>query len=100
MMTLHGADIYVWYQGVPDVPKEFGKFQLLLISNRGTKVYPGPAPEIDMLDWPRCRYVCDDPVTNEEVDALVAHISASGFNWSKVQKLHRKDGVNQYSEPY
>ncbi len=99
-MTLHGVDIYVWYQGVPDVPKEHGKLKLILISNRGTRVYPGPVPEIDLLDWPRCRYASDDPVTNDEVDALVRHITESGFNWSKCQKLHRKDGVNQYSEPY
>jgi hypothetical protein len=99
-MTLHGVDVYIWTPDTPDLPKEFGKFTLKLISNRGTKVYPPPAPDMHLLDWPRCRFVSDDEVSDQEVDELVAHLSGLGWRWTKCQKLFRKDGVNQYSEPY
>lgn len=99
-MELHGVDIYIWSPTTPDMPKEYGKFTLKLISNRGTRIYPGPAPEIDLLDWPRCRYLSDTPVTDADVDALVGAITAQGFRWSKCQKLLVQDGVNQFSEPY
>lgn len=99
--NLHGVDIYIWSATTPDVPKTFGKFTLKLISNRGTKIYPGPAPEIDLLDWPRCRYESEEVVTNDEIDALIAEITKAGFSWNKCQKLHRDDeGNNLYSQPY
>lgn len=100
MMTLHGVDVFIWTPTTPELPKEVGKFTLQLISNRGTKIYPGPAPDIDLLDWPRCRFVSDSEVTDTEVDALVQQITGLGYKWTKLQKLFRKDGVNQYSEPY
>jgi hypothetical protein len=100
MMTLHGVDVYIWTPETPDLPKEFGKFKLKLISNRGTKVWPPPAPDMHLLDWPRSRYVSDEEVTDQEIDELVAHLSGQGYRWTKCQKLFRKDGVNQYSEPY
>ncbi len=100
MMNLHGVDIYLWIPETPDVPKEFGNMKLTMISNRGTKVYPPPAPEMDLLDWPRCRYVSETEITDVEIDQLVAHLTAIGFRWTKCQKLFRKEGVNQYSEAY
>ena len=100
-MILHGVDIYIWSATTPDVPKEFGPFKLILISNRGTRVWPPPAPDIDLLDWPRCRYVCDDPVTDAQIDQLVIKITELGFKWNKCQKLHwAADGTKLYSEPY
>jgi len=100
-MNLHGVDIFIWSSTTPEVPKEIGKFTLILISNRGTKIYPGPAPEIELLDWPRTRYCCDSVVTDAEVDEIVQKISALGFTWTKCQKLYRsEDGTNLYSEPY
>lgn len=99
-MTLHGVDVYIWTPQTPDLPKEFGKLKLILISNRGTKVWPPPAPEIELLDWPRCRFASDEVVTNEEVEALLNHLTAAGWTWTKAQKLFRQDGVNLYSEPY
>lgn len=100
MMNLHGVDVYIWTPQTPDLPKEFGKFKLILISNRGTRVYPPPAPDMDLLDWPRARFLCDDVVTDEEVDALVHHLTSLGWRWTKCQKLFIKDGVNQFSQPY
>jgi len=99
-MTLHGVDVYLWTPETPQLPITIGKFTLTLISNRGTRVWPPPAPDIKLLDWPRCRYVSDEVVTNEEVESLVAELTAAGWTWTKLQKLFREDGVNLYSEPY
>ncbi len=99
-MTLHGVDIFIWSADTPDVPKEFGPFTLALISNRGTRIYPGPAPEMDLLDWPRCRYFCEEEVTHDQIDELVNKITSLGFRWTKCQKLFRIDGVNAFSQPY
>jgi hypothetical protein len=100
MMTLHGVDVYIWTPETPDLPKEFGKFSLKLISNRGTRVWPPPAPDMDLLDWPRSRYLSDDEVTDQDIDSLVNHLTSLGYRWTKCQKLFKKDGVNQFSEPY
>lgn len=100
MMTLHGVDIYIWSDTTPEIPKEFGSLILTLISNRGTRIYPGPVPDIHLLDWPRCRYESDTVVTDADIEAVVNAITAAGFRWTKCQKLFRIDGVNQYSQPY
>lgn len=99
-MNLHGADIFLMCPDIPDVPKEVGKFSLVFISNRGTRVYPPPAPEVDLLDWSQCRYLSDQEATDAEIDDLVQHLSKAGWTWTKCQKLFKKDGVNQFSQPY
>ncbi len=99
--NLHGLDIYLWTPTTPDLPKEFRTMKLTLISNRGTRIYPPPAPEIDLLDYPRCRFESDTVVSNEDIDALVLHITELGWTWVKCQKLFRNDeGENLYSQPY
>lgn len=99
-MDLHGVDVYLRTPETPDLPKEHGKFTLTLISNRGTRVYPPPAPEMHLIDWPRCRYVSEQVVENTDIDQLVSYLSSLGWQWTKCQKLFRKDGVNLYSEAY
>lgn len=100
MMNLHGVDVYIWTPSTPDLPKEFGPFFLKLISNRGTRVYPPPAPDMDLMDWPRCRFFSESEVTDKDVNDLLVHLTDLGWRWTKTQKLFRKDGVNQFSEPY
>lgn len=99
-MNLHGVDIYIWSPEMPDVPKEFGNFKLTMITDRGTRVWPPPAPDIAPSDWPRCRYESDSEASDSDVDALVNKISDLGYVWTKCQKLYRKDGNNLYSAAY
>lgn len=100
MMTLHGVDVYIWSPTTPNVPTEFGPFTLKFITNRGTKVYPPPAPDMELMDWPRCRFLSDEVVTDKQVDELVTHLTENGFRWTATQKLLRLDGVDQFSQPY
>jgi hypothetical protein len=53
---LQGVDVFVRNDGMPSPPEKVGKLSLHLISNRGTKIYPGPTPEIYLVDHFRLRY--------------------------------------------
>jgi hypothetical protein len=99
-MDLHGVDVYLWTTKTPDLPMEIGKLKLDMISNRGTKVFPSDNPSTDSFDWPQCRYLSENPVSDNDVDALIAHLTSLGWRWTKTQKLYRKDGVDLFSQPY
>ena len=100
MRILHGVDVYLWTEKTDSIPLQVGKFELTMISDRGTRIYPPPAPEIELGDWPRCRFLSEEPATDEEIDALVRDLTAQGWQWTKLQKLFKKDGINQFSEAY
>src|SRR5579864_8426354 len=100
MMTLHGVDVFIWSPQTPELPKQYGPFELKLISNRGTRIYPPPAPAMKLLDWPQCRFLSEGEVTDKQIDDLVNHITGMGYKWTKCQKLFRKEGVDQFSQPY
>jgi hypothetical protein len=100
MFKLNGVDIYLRSETTPDLPKEHGKLKLVLISNRGTRVWPPPAPPIQLCDWPRSRWESDDEVTDQDIDELAAFLTKEGFYWTKLQKLYTLNGERQYSQPY
>ena len=99
-MNLHGMDIYLWHDGIPELPKQIGTFSLTFISSRGTRVYPPPAPDIQLSDWPQCRYLSETEVSDKQIDDLVVQLTAAGWRWTKCQKLFKKNGENLFSEPY
>src|SRR5690606_18224549 len=68
---LRGVDLFVQHEGLPTLPEQVGKFKLTMMSNRGTKVYPGPCPDILLVDWHRGRYVADAPVSDRDVMAFL-----------------------------
>ncbi len=98
-MKLIGVDVYIWSQTIPELPKSIGQFALQMISNSGTKVYPPPAPKIDVTDWFQCRYIASSGITHGDVDRLLSSVS-SNFVWTKAQKLYENDGINAFSQPY
>ncbi len=100
MMTLHGADVYIRTPQTPTLPNEIGPFSLIFISDRGTRVFPPPAPDIDISDWPRARYFSESEVTEQQADDLLKAITALGLQWTSIQKLFKIDGVNAFSQPY
>lgn len=100
MFECFGVDIYLRSETTPDLPKEIGKCKLIFISNRGTKCWPVAVEGMNLIDWPRARYESTAPMTDSEVNEVVVAISDANFHWTKTQKLYRKDGENQYSQPY
>ena len=82
-----GLDFFVRHHGLPDLPKQVGKFKLTMISNRGQKVWPGEPLDILLVNVHRCRYISDTPVTNQEIGDFVSQVS-SRFEWMHIEKLH------------
>lgn len=96
MMSLHGVDVYLNTSEFPRLPQKVGNFSLEFVASRGTRIKEGAHD----VAWPQCRYLSDSEVTDQDVEALVAHINSAGFQWTKCQKLFKIDGVNAFSQPY
>lgn len=95
--TLLGADVFVRSDKMPTPPAQVGKLSLSLISNRGTKVFPGPTPDIFMVNWFRLRYKAETPITNEDIQQLLTEI-ARQYDWMHVEKLHEINGQAMFSK--
>ncbi len=101
----HGVDIFVENPtGIPKVPEAVGNLKLKMISNRGTKVYPGPMPKIWLVDHHRCRYIAQTESGNyknigdSEIFDLIREVSAYGIKWVHIEKLQLFDGELGYSK--
>lgn len=93
-----GLDLFVTSPTLPQVPEQVGPFTLRLISNRGTKVHPGPAPDIRMVPWFRLRYLAEGPVGEADVAALIAQVGQL-HPWVHVERLqHGADGLARYAK--
>ncbi len=99
-MNLHGVDVYVRSDDIPNLDESYGNLRLLFMSNRGTKVFPPPAPKFKFIGIFRCRFFSESEVTDQEVDQLLTEITKQGYKTSQFQKLFMLDGVKQFSEPY
>jgi len=89
-VKLLGCDVFVVCQGIPKLPESVEGLKLLLISNRGTKIWPGPTPDIHLTDVHRCRFVKETSgasVSHAEVLKLLGGIEKAGFEWVHVEKL-------------
>ena len=96
---LRGADIFVNAQGgLPSMPEQVGPFTLKLMSNRGTKVWPGKTPDILLVDHYRCRYVAESVIARSAVRELIAAVEDAGFEWMHVELLHHAGGEAKYSK--
>jgi hypothetical protein len=95
---LVGADVFVENHGLPQMPEKIGPFTLRLISNRGTKVWPGATPDILLVDHFRNRYVAETSVTRADVLALLQELTALGKHWCHVELLNQVAGEARYSK--
>lgn len=107
-MNLVGCDVFIYSPGesLPDMPKQVGPLRLELIANRGTKVYPTSAAQLDYHgdEW-RCRYTTegDKPLPNQhkDIEDLVKTMAELGKFWTRVQVLWlMDDGSRGFSQPY
>ncbi len=101
-----GIDVFVEWRGTAE---ELGKrleehagpdLKLVMVSNRGQKVYPGGAPETFCVDHWRCRF---QPVedgaalTVGTAVALLGRLDAEGLPFLKTEGLFTFDGEPGYS---
>ncbi len=73
--------------------------ELVMISNRGQKVYPHGLPETFCTDHWRCRFMGVDnaPITHAQIIRLLGRFSDAGFDFIKTEHLVTFDGVAGYT---
>jgi isocitrate dehydrogenase len=99
---LLGADVFVHWPGTADelaakvnAAVTSKEFQLIMISNRGTKVWPGGRKETFTTDHWRCRFKRPDRETaieKSEILNVLTQLNAAGIDFIKTEHLYRIDG--------
>ncbi len=112
---LVGVDVFIDWPGSD--PKILGdalsmikayKLKLKMITNRGVKVYPQGLDSTYCTDHWRCRFVAMDaeidrkeplyePITNEQVIALLSKLNNAGHDVIKTENLYKIDGKRAFS---
>jgi isocitrate dehydrogenase len=70
---------------------------LILITNRGVKVWPHGRKETYTVDHWRCRFVSKTPIDNTNLAKLYSSINDSGLDVIKTENLYTFDGERGYS---
>jgi len=73
---------------------------LQMISNRGIKVWPGPATDTFCSDHWSCRFMAksnEKPITHFQIIDLLGKIHEAGFDFIKTEHLYNFDGVPGYT---
>ena len=104
---LVGVDVFLdWHSGTPD---ELGErfrqvgsngLELLMITNRGAKVWPGGMPETFTTDHWRCRFMSHnrgETIAHAQIIHLLDRINAAGYDFIKIENLYNFDGKPSYS---
>jgi isocitrate dehydrogenase len=103
---LVGMDIFVdWRKSVEELAKilevNAGMYlKLVMITNRGQKVYPGGVPETFCVDHWRCRFQAvqpDNPVTYTQIIELLGRLAGVGLGFIKTEGLFTFDGHKGFS---
>ncbi|MFN3478010.1 MAG: isocitrate/isopropylmalate family dehydrogenase [bacterium] len=95
-----GIDLFIeWNKttSLPELPKNVGKLELKMISNRGTKIYPPPTPDILMVNWYRCRYLSQEPITYQDILHFLTKIEEENIKWMQIEVLQKEDDKNMFS---
>ena len=104
---LMGVDVFLeWRAGTPDELAQAMQqtngdgLELMMITNRGAKVWPGGLPETFCTDHWRCRFMSPDKgsaIEHSQIIALLKHIDEQGFDFIKTENLYSFDGKIGYS---
>lgn len=108
---LVGVDVFIgWWNGNfygagndlgPEIEKLNGDgVKLVMISNRGTKVYPNGHADTFCVDHWRCRFQAENAVetiTHQQVINLLSRFSEAGIDFIKTEHLYNFDGKPGYS---
>jgi isocitrate dehydrogenase len=70
---------------------------LSLISNRGARVWPNGLSETLTTDHWRCRFLGEGTISHNQITSLLQRVSASGFDFIKIENLYNFDGQAGYS---
>jgi isocitrate dehydrogenase len=105
-MEFVGLDVFVeWRAPVEDLAKALEEhtgpdLRLVMISNRGQKVWPGGMPETFCVDHWRCRFQSateGSPVSHAEMIELLTRLDRAGLPFLKTEGLYTFDGKPGFS---
>jgi len=104
---LVGVDVFLdWLKGSPDnlgdalTKITSDGLKLVMISNRGVKVWPGGKSETFCSDHWRCRFMSQTEgatITHQQIIDLLGRVAAGGFDFIKIENLCNFDGERGYS---
>ncbi len=103
-METIGVDVFLYCDDRD--PNKLGKrieaisqdsLKMVMVTNRGVKVYPDGMSETFCTDHWRCRFKGDTAVKYQQIIALLAKITEAGFDIIKTENLCRFDGENVFS---
>ncbi|TSA87452.1 NADP-dependent isocitrate dehydrogenase [Deinococcus detaillensis] len=103
---LVGTDVFFeWFEGERDPEALAAVLQsaqlehlpLLMMTNRGVKVWPQGIPETFKSDHWRCRFLSDGSITHADVLALLSNLNQTGLDFIKTEHLYTFDGVPGYT---
>jgi isocitrate dehydrogenase len=97
---LVGVDVFLHARSTPEemaaaMEKVAGGLKLMMIGNRGTKVWPKGPPGVFCTDHWRARFKKSAdmaPLAHAEVVALLGRVSESGADFIKTENLYTFDG--------
>ncbi|MBZ0289865.1 MAG: NADP-dependent isocitrate dehydrogenase, partial [Anaerolineae bacterium] len=104
---LVGVDVFLDYK--PRDPQQLGDrlqhtsddgLKLVMITNRGVKVWPGGLPETFCTDHWRCRFMAAEngsTITHSQIIDLLRRVCEAGFEFIKTEHLYHFDGEPGYS---
>lgn len=98
-----GVDVFTQHAGDADTlaaslnAAATDAFELVLITNRGVKVWPEGLPETFCTDHWRCRFEARGKVGIADVAALLAAIGEAGIDAIKTENLYTFDGERGFS---
>jgi isocitrate dehydrogenase len=101
--ALVGVDVFVdWRGGADELAERLnaaapGPLPLVLITNRGVKVWPGGMEETFCTDHWRCRFQQDAEAGNADIVALLTALEKAGVDFIKTEHLYTFDGKLGFS---
>jgi isocitrate dehydrogenase len=98
-VKVDGLDVFIRFKGTPgDIGPQLESIahgtamKLKMVSNRGTKVYPGES-QADCSDHWRCRFMnrSGAEISDRQVYDLLHKVSEAGLKWMHIEKLQMID---------
>jgi isocitrate dehydrogenase len=104
---LVGVDVFLdWHNGDANKLGETFKrvsgddLELVVITNRGAKVWPEGLPDTFCTDHWRCRFLAPDhgaTIEHDQVIELLRRVTNAGFDFIKIENLYNFNGKPSYS---
>ena len=91
-----GVDVFIVSEKVPvtiapQLEKPTPHLKLVSISNRGAQIWPGPLPQINLVDVHQCRFEATSGKLNPtDFTELLRAIDTMALSWVHVEKILKR----------